>query len=61
MMEESDGPAPSTYGVYLRCKVEQGLRDADEGRLLEHEEVERRMASWLDRASRPQARREPLC
>jgi len=35
------------YHIYVRQKIEKGLRDIDEGRLLDHEEVERRMAKWL--------------
>jgi predicted transcriptional regulator len=29
------------YGLYVRQKIEQGLRDGDEGRLVSQEEVER--------------------
>lgn len=36
------------YRIYLRRKVDQGLEDIRQGRVLEHEEVERRMAKWLD-------------
>lgn len=36
------------YRIYLRRKVDQGLEDARQGRVLEQEEVDRRMASWLD-------------
>jgi predicted transcriptional regulator len=35
------------YHIYVRQKIETGLRDAEEGRLLSQEEVERRMAKWL--------------
>lgn len=35
------------YRLYLHRKVEQGLADIEQGRLLEQEEVERRMAKWL--------------
>lgn len=35
------------YHIYVRQKVEQGLEDLDEGRVVSHEEVERRMARWL--------------
>jgi predicted transcriptional regulator len=35
------------YHLYVRQKVEQGLRDADEGRTYTQEEVEARMAKWL--------------
>ena len=29
------------YRIYVRQKIEQGLRDADEGRLVSQEDVER--------------------
>lgn len=35
------------YHIYVREKVEQGLRDIEAGRALSQEEVERRMAKWL--------------
>jgi len=36
------------YRIYLRGKVDQGLDDIRQGRVLEQEEVEHRMAKWLD-------------
>lgn len=36
------------YRIYLRRKVDQGLEDARQGRVLEQEEVDRRLAKWLD-------------
>ena len=35
------------YHIYLREKIERGLKDVEQGRVLNHEEVERRMAKWL--------------
>lgn len=35
------------YHIYVRQKIEQGLADADAGRVLSHAEVERRLAKWL--------------
>jgi predicted transcriptional regulator len=35
------------YRIYLRRKIDQGLEDIRQGRVLSHEEVERRMAKWL--------------
>lgn len=35
------------YHIYVREKVERGRRDAQEGRTLSQEEVERRMSKWL--------------
>ncbi len=37
------------YHIYVREKIERGLKDVAEGRVLSHEEVERRMARWLGR------------
>lgn len=36
------------YHIYVRQKIEQGLEDVKAGRLLSHEEVERRMTKWLE-------------
>ena len=35
--------------LHFRMRVEQGLKDLDEGRWITQEEVEKRMAKWLDR------------
>ncbi|MBN2466373.1 hypothetical protein JXD38_12205 [candidate division WOR-3 bacterium] len=35
------------YHIYVRQKVERGLRDIAEGRVLTQDEVEKRMARWL--------------
>ena len=35
------------YHIYVCQKIERGLRDVDAGRLVNHEEVERRMDKWL--------------
>jgi hypothetical protein len=35
------------YHIYVRQKVQRGLKDVQEGRVLSQEEVERRMARWL--------------
>ena len=37
------------YHLYVQQKVEQGLKDVRAGRVLSHEEVERRMAKWTDK------------
>ena len=36
------------YRIYVREKVERGLEDLRQGRVLTQEEVEQRMAKWLD-------------
>ena len=36
------------YHIYVREKVERGLNDIEEGRVVSQEEVERWMAKWLD-------------
>lgn len=35
------------YRIYVRQKVERGLRDAEEGRVVSHEEAKRRFEKWL--------------
>ncbi len=36
------------YHIYVREKIERGLRDVEKGRVLSQEEVERRMARWIE-------------
>jgi hypothetical protein len=35
------------YHIYVRQKIERGLEDVKEGRVLSQKEVERRMSKWL--------------
>jgi predicted transcriptional regulator len=35
------------YSIYVRERIERGRREADQGKLLEQEEVENRMERWL--------------
>ncbi|MFQ5964436.1 MAG: hypothetical protein ACE5KZ_09145 [Candidatus Scalinduaceae bacterium] len=35
------------YHIYVQEKIRLGLKDIEEGRVLDHEEVERRMSKWL--------------
>jgi predicted transcriptional regulator len=35
------------YHIYVRQKIEQGIDDAEAGRVISHEEVQRRLAKWL--------------
>jgi predicted transcriptional regulator len=35
------------YHIYVREKIEYGLKDIQEGRVLTQEEVEERMSKWL--------------
>jgi len=35
------------YHIYVRQKIEQGLTEVQEGRIISQEELERRMARWL--------------
>lgn len=34
--------------LYFKQKVEQGLKDIEEGRIISHEEVRKRMAKWAN-------------
>ncbi len=36
------------YHLYVLQKIERGLKDADEGRVYTQDEVEKRMAKWLE-------------
>ena len=45
-------PADSTfediqYHIYVREKIERGLKDVREGRVLTQKEVEKRLSKWL--------------
>lgn len=35
------------YHIYVRQKIERGLKDVEEGRVLTQDEVEERMSKWL--------------
>jgi predicted transcriptional regulator len=35
------------YHIYVRQKIEHGLRDIEEGRVLSQEEIEQRMSKWI--------------
>jgi predicted transcriptional regulator len=35
------------YRIYVRQKIDRGLKDLDEGRTISQEEVEKRMSKWL--------------
>ena len=37
------------YHIYVRQKVEQGIADADAGRVIPQREVEERLARWRTR------------
>ncbi|HEX7705638.1 MAG TPA: hypothetical protein VF701_04175 [Thermoanaerobaculia bacterium] len=37
------------YHIYVRQKVEQGIADADAGRVIPQSEVEERLARWRTR------------
>lgn len=35
------------YHIYVREKIERGLKDVEEGRVLTQKEVEKRLSKWL--------------
>lgn len=37
------------YHIYVREKIERGLKDIEESRVLSEEEAEKRMSKWLGR------------
>ncbi len=36
------------YSIYVRERIERGQREADQGKLIEQDEIESRMKRWLD-------------
>ena len=37
------------YHIYVREKIESGMKDIEEGRVISQEEAEQRMSKWLGR------------
>ena len=37
------------YHIYVREKIERGMKDVEEGRLLTEEQFDKRMTRWLKR------------
>ena len=37
------------YHIYVREKIDRGLKDIEEGRVLSQEDVEERMSKWIGR------------
>ena len=37
------------YHLYVRQKIERGIKDIEKGRVLTQEEMERRMEKWLEK------------
>ena len=35
------------YHIYVREKIDRGLEDVEQGRVISQEEVERRMRKWI--------------
>ena len=36
------------YSINVRERIERGRREADEGKIIDQDEIERRMKRWLD-------------
>jgi predicted transcriptional regulator len=36
------------YHIYVREKIERGLKDVEEGRVVSAQEMDRRIQKWLD-------------
>lgn len=47
MLPEDASLEDIQYHIYVRQKIEQGLEDAEAGRVLSHAEVKSRLAKWL--------------
>ena len=46
MLPEDASLEDIQYHIYVRQKIQQGLDDADAGRVISHAEVQRRLAKW---------------
>ncbi len=44
---EEAAPGDVPYAIYVRQKGARGLQDVAEGRVVDEDEAERRMARWL--------------
>ena len=40
------------YAIYVRAKIERGLRDAEAGNLIDHQDMKRDMAEWRESVGR---------
>jgi predicted transcriptional regulator len=47
MLPEDASLEDIQYHIYVRQKIQQGLDDAESGRVVSHEEVQQRLAKWL--------------
>lgn len=47
MLPEDASLEDIQYHIYVRQRIQQGLEDADAGRVISHAEVQRRLAKWL--------------
>ncbi|MGN6185772.1 MAG: hypothetical protein ACTHQM_19220 [Thermoanaerobaculia bacterium] len=47
MLPEDASLEDIQYHIYVRQKIQQGLDDADAGRIVSHAEVQQRLAKWL--------------
>ena len=47
MLPEDASLEDIQYHIYVRQKIQQGLDDAAAGRVISHEEVQKRLAKWL--------------
>jgi hypothetical protein len=35
------------YSIYVRERIERGIREADEGKMIEEDEIDSRMRGWV--------------
>ncbi|HET8774464.1 MAG TPA: hypothetical protein VFP80_11750 [Thermoanaerobaculia bacterium] len=47
MLPEDASLEDIQYHIFVRQKIQQGLDDAEAGRVLSHAEVQRRLGKWL--------------
>jgi predicted transcriptional regulator len=49
ILPESASLEDIQYHIYVRQMIEEGLADVDAGRVISHDEVERRLTKWRTR------------
>ena len=49
MLPEDASLEDIQYHIYVRQKIQQGLEDIEAGRVISHEEVQRRLAKWTSK------------
>jgi predicted transcriptional regulator len=46
-LPDDEAAADTLEAIYIRMKIDEGIRQADNGEVIDHEEFKRRMSKWL--------------